>query len=371
MSRPTWALVDLDAVRANVGALRAVADGAELMAVVKADGYGHGAVPVARAALDAGATRLGVALVDEGVALREAGIDAPILLLSEPAAHAMPTVVARSLDPTLCTAVGLEALAVAVAGSEARAVHVHVKIDTGMHRMGCAPDAVVALATAISQTAGITLAGVWTHLAVADEPDSDGTDRQLDVFDRAIAALRTAGLRWTCTHVANSAGAIAHPAARRDLVRCGIALYGIAPAPALQGAVELRAALSLHSEVSAIREIGAGEPVSYGWRWTAPRATRIATVPIGYADGLPRRLGAAGGEVLIAGRRCAIAGTVTMDQILVDVGDLPVEVGAPVVLLGSQGSETVDANEWAERVDTIAYEIVCGIGPRVPRRYAP
>ena len=369
MSRPTWARVDLDAVRANVRTLCAVADGAEVMAVVKADGYGHGAIPVARAALAAGATRLGVALVDEGVALREAGIEAPILLLSEPASHAMGVVVARSLDPTVCTPAGLDALA-AVVGSTAR-VAVHVKIDTGMHRMGCAPDAVVALATAVAQTPGITLAGVWTHLAVADEPDSDGTDRQLAVFDRAIAALHAAGLRWSCTHAANSAGAIAHPAARRDLVRCGIALYGIAPAPALIGAVELHAALSLHSQVSAIRDIAAGEHVSYGWRWTAPRATRIATVPIGYADGLPRRLGAAGGEVLIAGRRCAIAGTVTMDQILVDVGDLLVEIGTPVVLLGTQGSETIDADEWAERVGTIAYEIVCGIGPRVPRRYVP
>lgn len=365
--RPAWAEVDLSAVRDNVRALRELAEPAALMAVVKADGYGHGAEPVARAALAAGASWLGVALVEEGIALRDAGIDARILVLSEPVPAAATAVVQHDLTPTVYTTNGIEALAKAVvdAGRD-EPLAVHLKVDTGMHRVGCAPDEVRALVDAISARPELALEGVYTHLAVADEPDRPETDEQLVRLDEVLAELQS---RPPLVHAANSAGLLAHPQARYDLVRCGIALYGSPPIPALADRVSLRPALSLRAQVSHVKRLPAGAAVSYGLRYTLPREATIATVPLGYADGVPRRLGFEGGEVLIRGRRARIAGTVTMDQLVVDVGDEPVEVGDEVVLIGRQGDEEITAGEWADHVGTIAYEIITGIGSRVPRTY--
>ncbi|MGQ0826091.1 MAG: alanine racemase [Actinomycetota bacterium] len=368
--RPVWAEVDLGAIRANVRALRAHTPTAEFLAVVKADGYGHGAVPVSWAALDAGASCLGIALVEEGVRLREAGIDAPLLVLSEPVADSADTVVQQRLTPVVYTGSAIEALAKAAASSKAGApLPVHLKIDTGMHRVGCRPAEATELARQIDQHPELRLAGTLTHLAVADEPDNPYTARQLDQFARVCADLRGAGIDPGVVHACNTAGTIAFPSAHRDLVRVGIGLYGIAPATALAAVVELQPALAVKARVSYVKSIPAGARVSYGLRYETSRATRLATVPVGYADGVPRSLGHRGGEVLVHGRRCAIAGTVTMDQLMVDVGDLPVQVGDEVVLLGRQGEHEVRAEEWAALVGTIAYEIVCGIGPRVPRRY--
>jgi alanine racemase len=366
--RPAWAEVDLAAVRANVRALRSLVAPAALLAVVKADGYGHGATPVARAALDAGAEMLGVALVEEGVALRAAGITAPILVLSEPVASAAQTVVEHGLVPAVYTADGVAALA---AAADARGVRlpVHLKIDTGMHRVGCTPADVPALAHAIAAAGSLELDALWTHFAVADEPDRDETPTQLQAFLAAVDVCKADGVAPQRLHAANSAGAIAWPESRLDLARCGIAVYGVAPAPALAGRVTLRPALSVKARVTFVKRLPAGARLSYGLRYTMPRDGWVATVPIGYADGVPRRLAHVGGEVLVAGRRHPIAGTVTMDQLMVDLGDTPVEPGAEVVLLGSQGDEMITADEWAARLDTIAYEIVCGIGPRVPRRF--
>jgi alanine racemase len=340
-----------------------------LLAVVKADGYGHGSVPVSRAALDGGATWLGVALVEEGVELREAGIDAPILVLSEPPPAAASTVVATELTPVVYTTTGIESLAAAVATSgRDQPLPVHLKLDTGMHRVGAATGDALALAKAILHRDELRLEGLLTHLAVADEPDHPATAIQLERFELARAELRASNVVPPIAHAANSAGLLA-AGARYDLVRCGIALYGIPPAPGIDGGLELRPALSLHARVSYAKELAAGERLSYGLRYALPKPGHVATVPIGYADGLPRRLGETGGSVLIGGRRHPIAGTVTMDQILVDTGDAPVGVGDDVVLIGSQGDETITASEWAARLDTIPYEIVCQIGPRVPRRY--
>lgn len=370
--RPVWGEVDLAAVRANARALLDLAAPAGLLAVVKADAYGHGAVPVARAALDAGATWLGVALVEEGVALRAAGIDARVLVLSEPAPAAAATVVAHHLTPVVYTATGIEALAKAVAeagGDEP--LRVHLKIDTGMHRVGCSPDQALALVAAIDARPELALEGVCTHFAVADDPDDPYTATQLEIFDELLTALSAGGRPRPIVHAANSAGLLAHPVSRYDLVRCGIALYGVAPAPGLADRVALAPALSLLARVSHVKTLAAGERLSYGLRYELTRDSRIATVPVGYADGVPRNLALAGGEALIRGRRRPIAGTITMDQLMVDVGDDDVEVGDEVVLLGSQGDETITADEWAERLGTIAYEVVTGIGPRVPRRYRP
>lgn len=367
--RPVWAEIDLDAVRANVRAIVACAAPAAVMAVVKADGYGHGSMSVARAALEAGATWLGVALVEEGVVLRDAGIDAPILVLSEPPAPAARSVLEHGLTPVVCTTAGIAALAAAVAAAgSAEPLAVHLKVDTGMHRVGCSPDVAVALARDVAQRAELSLGGVCTHFAVADEPEDPYTDGQLHTFEAVLADLEREGLRPPLVHSANSAALITRPDARFDLVRAGIAVYGLPAAPGLDGRLELVPALSLHARVSFVQELPAGARISYGLKYRLERPTRVAVVPVGYADGVPRALGAAHGEVLIGGHRRPIAGTITMDQLMVDVGDDDVAVGDDVVLIGAQGDEEIRASEWAEKLGTIPYEIVCGIGVRVPRR---
>jgi alanine racemase len=368
--RPVWAEIDLDAVRENVRALREMSAPARVLAVVKAQGYGHGAVPVARAALEAGATGLGVALVEEGIELREAHVDAPIFVLSEPVPAAAPSVVAHRLTPVVYTLTGIDALAKAVADRGAHEqLDVHLKVDTGMHRVGCRAEDAVDLATQVVDRPELRLAGVCTHLAVADEPDNPYTAEQLARFRAVLDAIGERGLPTGVVHASNTAGAIEWPDARFDMVRIGIGIYGIAPADALDGRVALRPAMSVKARVSHVKEVGAGERLSYGLRYETSRPTRIATVPIGYADGVPRELPHHGGEALVHGRRCAMAGTVTMDQLMLDVGDLPVEAGDEVVLIGRQGDEEITAAAWARAMGTIAYTIVCGIGPRVPRTY--
>lgn len=361
----------MDAVRHNAGVLAELAHPAELCAVVKANGYGLGAEALAVAALEGGATRLGVALVDEGVALREAGIkagDAPILLLSEPPADAMADAVAHHLTPTLYTRGGVEAVAAAV--GRRRPIDVEVKVDTGMHRVGASLDDAVAVAKLVHDAPGLLLSGLWTHLAVADEPDSLYTAMQLERFEQTRDRLVGEGVVADRFHAANSAGVIAHPAAHYDMVRCGIALYGYAPSPALAGLVDLRPALTLRAQVSFVKEVDAGERLSYGLRYAAPERTVIATVPLGYADGVPRRLFDVGGWALIGGKRRPMAGTITMDQLLVDCGPASgVRAGDDVVLLGGQHGAEISPDEWAAALGTINYEVLCGIGPRVPRVY--
>jgi alanine racemase len=321
---------------------------------------------VAQAAFEAGASWLAVALVEEAAELRDAGLDAPVLLLSEARRSEWDDVVALGARATVYTPEGIVAAGEAAAGGS---LPVHLKVDTGMHRVGAQPDDALALARAVVDHPSLVLEGVWTHCAVADEPERPVTAQQLARFDTVLATLAEAGIEPALVHAANSAGGIAHPGARRSLVRAGIAIYGIAPSPELDGAVALRPALSLRSEVSFVKRVAEGEGISYGLRHTFERDTTVATVPIGYADGVRRRLGLLGQEVLIGGRRHPIVGVVTMDQLMVDCGDEEVALGDEVVLLGRQGDEVVTANEWAARLGTIGYEITCAIGPRVPRRY--
>ncbi len=364
--RPTWAEVDLGAVAHNVALLVERSAPAEVCAVVKADGYGHGAVPVAQAALGAGATWLAVALVEEAAELRAAGIDAPLLVLSEPRPEEFDEVADLALRVTLYTPEGVRA-----AGAVGGRLAVHLKVDTGMHRVGAQPQHVVALARSVVAAPSLELEALWTHCAVADEPERPFTAEQLTRFDAVLADLAAAGIEVPLTHAANSAGAIAHPAARRSLVRVGIAVYGIDPSPELAGMLALQPALRLRSEVSLVKRVAAGEGISYGLHHTFERDATVATVPVGYADGVRRRLGLLHQEVLVGGRRCPIVGVVTMDQLMVDCGDDPVAVGDEVVLLGRQGDDEVRATEWAAALDTIGYEITCALGPRVPRRYHP
>lgn len=371
--RRAWAEIDVAAVSHNAAVLSELSAPAVLCAVVKADGYGAGAVTVARAALAGGARWLAVALVEEGLELRRAGIDAPVLVLSEPTGEAMAEAVGSGLTPTLYTPDGVaSASAAASASAEDRPVEVHLKVDTGMHRVGADPDDLFDLAAAVARPP-LALQGLWTHLAVAEDLESDFTAEQLSRFESLRRALASGGLAAPIHHAANSAGAIAHPASRYDLVRCGIALHGHIPAPAVAGALAdagappLRPVMSLRAEVSFVRRLPAGARPSYGRCRPLETGSTVATVPLGYADGVPRRLFESGAEVLVGGQRRRLAGAVTMDQIVVDCGDDQVRPGDEVVLIGRQGDETVSADEWAARLGTISYEVLCGIGARVPR----
>lgn len=358
--RPTSCEISLEAITQNVETLRALVHPTPLCAVVKANGYGHGVIEVARTVLSAGATWLAVAIVEEGVELRQAGIDAPILVLSEHNAS-LRDVVDFGLTPTVYTLDGVAALD-AIA-KDTGPLKVHVGLDTGMRRVGVEPDELATVLEAVQSSNNLEVEAAWTHCPVADEPDNPFTDGQLSRFDAAVAASELP------THVANSAVAFTRPDRDAFMVRCGISLYGIDPDPALAGQVELRPALTLRSQVTFAKRIEAGEAVGYGHRWTATEPTGIATVPIGYADGVRRDLGLRGGGVLIGGKRHRIVGVVAMDQLMVDVGDHEVAVGDEVILIGSQGDEQITAWDVATTLDTIAYEVICAIGKRVPRNY--
>jgi alanine racemase len=367
-SRPTWVEVDLDAIRHNVAVLAAHASASALMAVVKADGYGHGAVPVATAALEAGASWLGVALVEEGLALRAAGITAPVLLLIEPPAGAARHVIDAGLTPVVWSREGADALA-AAAGN--RPVDVHVKLDTGVRRWGVPRDRWEAVLGHLAGLRGVRVSGLMSHLAVADEPGNPYTEQQVRAFAEGRALADDMGLRPELVHLCNSAGTLLHPELHHDLVRVGIALYGLEPAPGIDGGLPLRAALSWRSKLGLVKRLQAGDSVSYGRRWTAEHPTTVGTIPAGYADGVPRAL-TNRGTVVHAGRRVPMVGTVCMDAICVDLGDADARVGDDVWLIGPHDAEQrVRAEDWAEALATITYEVTTRIGPRVPRTYLP
>lgn len=369
--RPVWAEVDLDAVRHNASVLSAIASPAWLCAVVKADGYGHGACEVARAALDGGARWLAVALVEEGLTLRRSGIDAPILVLSEPVAEAMGAVAEADLAPTLYTKAGVRAASEAARRrGDGFTLGVHVKVDTGMHRVGATAQEAVALACSVAEDPALRLDGFCTHFAAADQANSVFTDLQIERFAAAVGDLSSAGVEPPLLHAANSAATLWHRRARYSMVRCGISLYGLSPTSKAADLEGFRPALSLKAKVSYVKTVPAGEGISYGLRYRVAEDSNVATVPIGYADGVPRAVSGKGARVLIGGVSYPIAGTVTMDQILVDCGpNGRVSVGDEVVLIGSQGGETVSAEEVADLAGTICYEVVCAVSARVPRRY--
>lgn len=364
--RPSRVEIDLDAIRANAATIARRVRPAELCAVVKADAYGHGDVPAAEAALAGGAGRLAVALVEEGIRLREAGIDAPVLLLSEPPPEDAPTLVAAGLTPTVYRGCFLEAVA---AAAEAAGVPqpVHVKVDTGMHRVGADADTAADLARRAAADPRLRLEGVWTHFAVS-EVDHGYTLTQLGELRSLVDRLTADGVEIPIVHAANTAAALDLPETRLDMVRVGLGLYGLRPAPQVAPDLELRPAMRIVSEVAFVRRLPTGARPSYGRVRPLAAPATVATVPVGYADGVARALSTTG-EVLIGGRRLPFAGAVTMDQLVVDCGDLQVAVGDEVVLLGSQGDEEITAEEWAQRLGTINYEVVCRFGPRMPRRY--
>jgi alanine racemase len=374
--RASHAVVDLDAITANVRALKKLAGTDRFCAVVKADGYGHGSVQVAKAALLGGATHLAVALVEEAIVLRTGGITAPILLLSEPPVGSESEIARHQIIATVYSESAIDRLGVAGAMA-GQTVKVHLKVDTGMHRVGCQPSEAVGLAKRIVSTPSILMEGTFTHLAVADEPGRPETASQLARFEQTLSSLREAGIEPGITHAANSAGTIAHPGAWYQMVRCGIAIYGQAPDIGLdpsQFGVQLTPAIRVATTVSHVKVVPAGVAASYGLAYNYPVESVVATIPIGYADGIPRRWSSVGGEVLIGGRRRPIGGRITMDQIVINCGPVSeptshVSRGDEVVLIGRQGEAEILAWELAEKLDTIAYEITCGLTARLPRIY--
>lgn len=367
-------------MRENVVALQRD-DGAKVCAVVKADGYGHGAVPCAKAALSAGATWLAVALVEEAQVLRDAGITAPILLLSEPPSGAAEAILDLRITPFVYTSAFVQALQKAALARDVT-VDVHVKIDTGMGRVGVTPDVLGAFVHTLEGLDRVHVDGVGTHLARADEDVPDAvaeTHRQIDMFGSCMEMLAQAGIRPSFVHAANTAGALRYAAARNlnfpgvdttTLLRCGIGMYGLSPSGDVAAAKQgLKPALTVTSSVSFVKPITTGTPVSYGHRWRAPHDGYVATVPIGYADGVPRALTNVG-AVFVGGRKAPIVGTVTMDQLLVFLADTPVEVGEPVTLIGhTAGEEVLQVEDWADAAGTITYEITSRLTARLPRQY--
>ena len=368
--RPTRAEIDLTAIAANVRVACDLAGTATaVMAVVKADAYGHGAAPVARTALGAGATWLGVAVPEEAAALRTAGIHAPILVLGPIAPAQVGLVVAHDLDQCVSDPAQAEALS-REAASRGRVQRLHLKVDTGMGRVGLPPGAVRPAAERIATLPGVRLVGLMTHFADADADEPEFTREQLARFEAVSRDLRAAGIAIPLRHAANSAALIRHPAARLDLVRPGIMLYGCPPCvPRRPGDPALVPALRLRTAISQLADLAAGGSVSYGRTFVASRDMRIATLSIGYADGLSRLLSGCG-QALIRGRRAPILGRVCMDMTMVDVTHLSdVRVGDEAVLIGRQGADEITADEVAGLTGTISYEVLCRIGPRVPRSY--
>jgi alanine racemase len=371
MEVPARARVELAAIRDNVTLLRERAGGAAVMAMVKADGYGHGAVPAAEAALAGGATWLGVAILPEALELRAAGIEVPLLVALTTPGEPYHQGVARDIDLTAGTVRLVDEIAAAAvrAGKTAR---VHLKADTGMSRGGAAPGdwpALVAAALAAEAAGRIRVVGLFSHFACADEPGHPSIQRQLDVFGEVVESAEKAGLRPEVRHMANSAAILTVPAARFDLVRPGIAIYGHSPIPRA-GTFGLRPAMTLTARVALTKRVAAGNGVSYGHTYQTSAETTLALVPAGYGDGVPRH-GSNVLEVMAGGRRRRIAGRVCMDQFVIDMGDDDISAGDEVVLFGPGDHGEPTAQDWADVIGTISYEIVTRVGPRVPRRYDP
>lgn len=371
--RPTYAEIDKSALRANLSAIsRHVGPQTRILAVVKADAYGHGAPQAAAVFVEAGAWGLAVSLVEEGVSLREAGIHAPIVVLGGAAvAGAADVIVHRQLRAVVWSVEHLAMLSDAVLRAGAHPLPVHLKVDTGMSRLGTLPANIGAVLAWFAQDAGRTLVleGVMTHLASADEVTDELTSaRQLAQFDACLQTMDTSGLDVQLRHACNSAGLVRFRDAHFDMVRPGIALYGGASAPsvALPG---LQLAMALRSKILGIRELPVGTRVSYGGIEQLRRDSKLAIVPVGYADGYPRAMSGSA-QMLVRGHRCRVVGNVTMDVCMLDVTDLPgVRTGEQVTLLGRQGHGVVTLDEFATWAGLIPYEVTCGISKRVPRRY--
>ncbi|MBY3555285.1 alanine racemase [Modestobacter lapidis] len=362
-------VVDLDAIAANTAALRERVD-RPLMAVVKADGYGHGLLPAARAVLAGGADALGVAVLEEALALRAAGITAPVLAWLNGPGEDHAAALRADVEVSVNAAWGL-AEVVAAARATGRTARVHLTIDTGLGREGATPDEwpqLVAAAARAQADGEVAVVGLWSHLAYADAPRHPTIGAQVRVFEEAVAVARAAGLTGARRHLANSAATIALPGTWFDMVRPGVALYGLDPLGGNPAQYGLRPAMTVQARVVLTKRVPAGAGVSYGHTYSPAQATTLALVPVGYADGVPRAAGNRA-RVLAGGAQRRIAGRVCMDQFVLDVGDDPVAVGDPVVLWGPGTGGEPTAQQWADAVETIHYELVTRVGGRFRRRY--
>ncbi|WP_030298247.1 alanine racemase [Streptomyces katrae] len=367
-----YAEIDLDAVRANVRALRERAPGAELMAVVKADAYGHGAIPCARAAQEAGATWLGTATPEEALALRAAGIEGPVMCWLWTPGGPWQAAVEADLDISVS---GMWALDEArkAAHAAGRRARIQLKADTGLGRNGCQPAdwaELVGAAVAAEAEGTVKITGIWSHFACADEPGHPSIALQLTAFRDMLAYAEKEGARPEVRHIANSPATLTLPESHYDLVRCGLAVYGVSPAPELGTSQELglRPAMTLKASVALVKAVPPGHGVSYGHHHVTEAETNLALIPAGYADGIPRHASGRG-PVLVGGKVRRVAGRVAMDQFVVDLGSDLVRAGDEAVIFGSGEHGEPTAEDWARAADTIAYEIVTRIGVRVPRVY--
>lgn len=369
LGRPTVAEVSLSALRHNCRRVRElVGPAVAVMAVVKADAYGHGAVAGARAFLEAGAAMLGVSTVEEGAEIRRAGVGAPLVVLGGVFPGEEAAAVGHDLAAAVWSLEGARALA-GRARAEGRVARVHLKVNTGMTRLGVDVAEVADVAAALAEIPGLELAGVFSHFASADAVDTASARAQIDRFRAALAALAAAGRAPALVHLANSAAVLTAPAAHFAMVRPGIMLYGYAPAPHLTASARLRPALRLRTAVAQVRRVPTGTPVGYGGTFVTARPSTIAVVPVGYADGY-HRLASNRAAVLVRGQRVPVAGRVCMDHTMIDVTDAgDVAPGEPVVLIGRQGEAEIGADELGGWCETISYEMLTAIGRRVRRVY--
>ncbi|HLP87256.1 MAG TPA: alanine racemase [Nostocaceae cyanobacterium] len=369
-SQRAWLEIDLGALSYNVRQLvRFLSPQTQLMAVVKADAYGHGAVTVAQTVLESGAKWLGVATVPEGIQLREGGIKAPILILGATNTPEQIHAIAHwHLQPTLCSP--KQALVFSNTLEEIKyssPIPVHIKLDTGMSRLGTNWQEAGEFVQLVQGLPHLSIASVYSHLATADSPDPTIMLQQQQRFEEAIAQIKARGIKIPNLHLANSAATLTDPRLHYDMVRVGLAVYGLYPAPHLQPKINLQPVLQLKSRITHIKNITKGTGVSYGHQYIAPRDMRIAVVGIGYADGVPRHLSNKI-QVLIRGQRIPQIGTITMDQLMLDVSSLPdLQEGEIVTLLGEEGKEQITADDWANELNTISWEILCGFKHRLPR----
>lgn len=369
---PSWIEVNLDAIEANVKNVKSfIGEKVELIAVVKANAYGHGIIPVARVALETGASRLAVARASEGIKLRRAGIEAPILVMNYIPLAEVPQVIRYNLTPTLITLEQAEAFSHEATRARKK-LPVHIKVDTGMGRFGLMPEEVERFVREVASLPGLVLEGLYTHFSVADEVNEDSTNytlRQFETFIKLVEKLEKAGFYFPIKHACNSAATVRFPSMHLDAVRVGIILYGLRPSEEVEPPFILFPALSLKARVARVRVLPAGFPISYGRTYVTSRPTPVALVPVGYGDGY-HRLISNRGFVLIKGIKVPVVGRICMDQFVVDVSGLEgVREGDEVVLIGEQGGERIGAEEVARWAETINYEVVASLNTRLPRIY--
>lgn len=367
-TRPTVAEINLRAISENYEQIKHfVGKTVKVMAVVKANAYGHGDVEVTEALARKKVDYFGVAFPEEGARLRQSGVKAPIHVFTLPVKSQARLFVDYSLEATVCALNDVRVLA-GVTGKSKKPVKIHVKVETGMNRLGVRVEDLDRLLKAVSRERRLEIRGVFTHFATSEEPDSPFARKQLDEFERGLEVFRKQGVEPELVHSANSGAMLQIPASHFSMVRPGILLYGYYPARTMSQKVQVRQAMTVKTSVALVKEVHAGESVSYGRRFVAQRRTRIATLPVGYADGFPRNL-TNKSHALIGGTKYPVAGTICMDQLMVDVGSSQVDVGDEAVLMGEQNGQRISAWDLAERVGTVPYEILCAISSRVPRTF--